>query len=81
VANFVSQEAAVDMPNGKLLQFPMLNPALFSPEINSQALSATKVNNALYAAIRALPYIANPLEKEELRRSLCELLLPEGEVA
>ncbi|HEY7353596.1 MAG TPA: hypothetical protein VH596_12580 [Terriglobales bacterium] len=69
------------MGNGRLLQFPMRNPGLFSPEINSQVLSTSELKSVLYAAIRALPYVANPVEKEELRRALCDLLLSHDGVA
>jgi hypothetical protein len=69
------------MGGGKVLQFPMRNPDLFSPEINSQALSATKLNDILYAAIRALPHVRDFEAREALKRALCELLLPEDGVA
>lgn len=59
----------------------MRNPDLFSPEINSQVLSSTKLNQILYAAIQALPYIHDPRSREELKRALCELLLPQDGVA
>ena len=66
---------------GKVLQFPMRNPDLFSPEINSQVLSTTRLNEILYAAIEALPHIQDPRKKEDLKSALCEMLLPEGSVA
>ena len=69
------------MGNGRVLQFPMRNAALFSPEINSQVLSASKLKGVLYAAIRALPHVANPVEKEELRRALCDLFLSQNGAA
>jgi hypothetical protein len=62
---------------GTLLHFPMRNPDLFSPEINSQALSTTRLNQILYAAILALPHIQDFHRREELKNALCELLLPE----
>lgn len=66
---------------GKVLQFPMRNPDLFSPEINSQVLSTTRLNEILYAAIQALPHIQDSRRREDLKSALCELLLPEGSVA
>jgi len=45
------------MVTGKLLQFPMRNPDLFSREINYQVLSTSEFNRILYAAIRALPHV------------------------
>ena len=66
---------------GKVLQFPMRNPDLFSAEINSQVLSATGLNEILYAAIQALPHIQDLRRREDLKSALCELLLPEGSVA
>ena len=66
---------------GKVLQFPMRNPELFSAEINSQVLSATMLNEILYAAIQALPHIQDLRRREDLKSALCELLLPEGSVA
>ena len=66
---------------GKVLQFPMRNPDLFSAEINSQVLSATRLNEILYAAIQALPHIQDLRRREDLKSALCELLLPEDGVA
>lgn len=66
---------------GQVLQFPVRNPDLFSPEINSQVLSSTKLNQILYAAIQALPHIHDLRSREELKKALCELLLPEDGVA
>jgi hypothetical protein len=66
---------------GRVLQFPMRNPDLFSPEINSQVLSTSKLNQILYAAIQALPHIHDLRSREELKAALCELLLPEDGVA
>jgi hypothetical protein len=66
---------------GKVLQFPMRNPRLFSPEINSQVLGATNLSQILYAAIQALPHVQNPHRREELKSALCELLLPDDGVA
>lgn len=66
---------------GKVLQFPMRNPDLFSAEINSQVLSATMLNEILYAAIQALPHVQDLRRREDLKSALCELLLPEDGVA
>jgi hypothetical protein len=67
--------------SGRVLQFPMRNPDLFSAEINSQVLSTTKLNQILYAAIQALPHVQDLRKREELKIALCELLLPEDGVA
>jgi hypothetical protein len=72
---------AVSMASGKLLQFPMHNPDLFSREINYQVLSKSEFNQVLCAAIRALPHVKNSHCREELKRTLYELLLPEDGVA
>jgi hypothetical protein len=69
------------MASGKLLQFPMHNPDLFSPEINYQVLSNSEFNQVLYTAIRALPHVKNSHCREELKRALCDLLLREHGVA
>ena len=69
------------MVTGKLLQFPMRNPDLFSREINYQVLSSSEFNRILYAAIRALPHVKNLHCREELKRALCDLLLPEDGMA
>ena len=69
------------MANGKLLQFPVRNPDLFSREINYQVLSNSEFNRILYAAIRALPHVQDQHHREELKRALCDLLLREDGVA
>lgn len=69
------------MDFGKVLQFPVRNSRLFSPEIKSQMLGSSQIGRALHAAIQALPYVADPTLKEELKRALCELLLSEDEIA
>ncbi|HZQ20275.1 MAG TPA: hypothetical protein VFA90_16295 [Terriglobales bacterium] len=69
------------MFTGKLLQFPMRNPDLFSREINCQILSSSKFNEILYAAIRALPHVSNLQYREDLKRALCDLLLRDDIVA
>jgi hypothetical protein len=57
----------------KLLQFPMRNPDLFSPEINSQLLTASEFSRVLEAAIRALPHIQDSHVREVLKDALCDL--------
>jgi len=69
------------MSNGKILQFPMRDPDLFSREINSEVLSNGEFNRVLCAAIRALPNVKDSHCREELRRALCDLLLREAIVA
>jgi hypothetical protein len=69
------------MANGKLLQFPMRNPDLFSREINYQVLRNSEFNQILYAAIRALPHVSNPCLREELKHALCDLLLRQSRAA
>jgi hypothetical protein len=56
-----------------VLQFPMRNPDLFSPEINSQLLTASEFSRVLGAAILALPHIQDSHLREELRDALCDL--------
>jgi hypothetical protein len=56
-----------------LLQFPMRNPDLFSPEINSQLLTASEFSRVLGAAILALPHIQDSRRRKELRDALCDL--------
>ena len=69
------------MADGKVLQFPIRNPDLFSREINYQVLSNSEFNRILYAAIRALPHVQDQRRREELKRALCDLLLREDGVA
>jgi hypothetical protein len=69
------------MATGKLLQFPMRNVDLFSPEINAEILSNSPVSRILCAAIRALPHVTNSTCGEELKRALCDLLLRSDVVA
>jgi hypothetical protein len=69
------------MANGKLLPFPVRNPDLFSREINYQVLSNGEFNRILCAAIRALPHVSNLQCREELKQTLCDLLLREDGVA
>jgi hypothetical protein len=57
----------------KVLRFPMRNPDLFSPEINSQLLTASEFSRILEAAILALPHIHDSHVREELKDALCDL--------
>ncbi len=66
---------------GKILEFPMRNPTLFSPEVNYQVLSGSEFKRILYAAIRALPHVNDVTRREELKQALCDLLLHENGVA
>jgi hypothetical protein len=69
------------MGNGKLVQFPVRNPGLFSSDINRQVLSTGEFARLLYAAIRALPHVKDPACREELKRALCDLLFNADAVA
>ena len=69
------------MSNGKLLQFPLRNPDLFSGEINRQVISTGEFARLLYAAIRALPHVKDSGSREELQRALCDLLFNADAVA
>ena len=64
------------MANEKLLQFPMRDPELFSREINNEVLSTSEFSHVLSAAIRALPHVSELQLRNELKRALCDLLLP-----
>lgn len=66
---------------GKLLQFPLGNPELFSREINCEVLKSSEFNQVLYAAIRALPYVQNSRLREELKHALCDLLIRQNGAA
>jgi hypothetical protein len=65
------------MPGGRVLQFPIRNPNLFTREINSQVLGTSEFHRVLFAAIRALPHVQEPGRREELKQALCDLLLEE----
>jgi len=65
------------MAAAKLLHFPICNPDLFSPEINYEVLSNSEFTSVLCAAIRALPHVKDAECREELKRTLCDLLLRE----
>lgn len=69
------------MADGKLLQFPLRNPDLFSREINCQVLRNSEFNNVLHAAIRALPHIQNSKLRRELKIALCDLVLQQNGAA
>jgi hypothetical protein len=69
------------MSNGKLLQFPLRDPDLFSGEINRQVISTGEFARLLYAAIRALPHVNDSGSREELKRALCDLLFNADAVA
>lgn len=69
------------MSTGKVLQFPIRNPELFSSEINNQVLSTDQFSHILSAAIRALPHVSHLQVWNELKRALCDLLLPKQGVA
>jgi len=69
------------MSTGKVLQFPIRNPELFSSEINNQVLSTSQFSHILSAAIRALPHVSHLQVRNELKRALCDLLLPKQGVA
>jgi hypothetical protein len=69
------------MATGKVLEFPIRNPSLFSAEINYQVLGSSEFNRILLAAIQALPHVKDVTRREELKRALCDLLLDENVVA
>ncbi len=69
------------MPVGKLLQFPLRYPDLFSSEINQQVLRNSEFNQLLYAAIRSLPHVQNSCLRDELKQALCDLLLRQNGAA
>ena len=69
------------MAAGRLLQFPLRNPDLFSREINCQVLRNSDFNNVLYTAIRALPHIQNSRLRHELKNALCNLVLHQNGAA
>jgi hypothetical protein len=69
------------MAAGKLLQFPLRNPDLFSQQINCQVLRNSEFNRVLYAAIRALPHIENSPLRHELKKALCDLVLHQNGAA
>ena len=58
-----------------VIELPVRNPQLFSPEINRQAFAGGKLQCVLYSAIQALPYVQKSECRENLKRALCELLL------
>ena len=62
------------MSNGKLLQFPLRNPDLFSGEINRQVISTGEFAGLLYAAIRACLAIDLVTSSENADLARAELL-------
>ena len=66
---------------GKVLQFPLSNPELFSREINCEVLRSGELNQVLFAAIRALPHIQNSRLRDELKHALCDLLIRQNGAA
>ena len=66
---------------GKVLQFPVGNPELFSREINCEVLKTGELNQVLYAAIRALPHVRNSRLREELKHALYDLLIRQNGAA
>lgn len=69
------------MAGGKLLQFPMRNPDLFSQQINQQVLRNGEFCQVLFAAIRALPHVQNSRLRDELKHALCDLLIRQNGAA
>jgi hypothetical protein len=59
----------------RVIELPIRNPQLFSPEINREVLSHGKLHFILSSAIQALPYVAQPECRENLKQALCEILL------
>jgi hypothetical protein len=58
-----------------VIELPVRNPQLFSPEINREALTRGRLHRVLYSAIQALPYVQENERRENLKRALCDLLL------
>ena len=58
-----------------VIELPIRNPQLFSPEINREVLAQGKLHLLLSSAIRALPYVAQSECRENLKRALCDVLL------
>ena len=58
-----------------VIELPVRNPHLFSPDINRQVLANGKLYFLLHSAIKALPYVAQREHREDLKRVLCDLLL------
>jgi hypothetical protein len=65
------------MSPANVVRFPVRNPELFSPEINSEVMGS-ELYQVLVATIRALPYVQDRQRQEELKRALCELLLSDS---
>ena len=58
-----------------VIELPVRNPQLFSPDINRQALAAGRLYSVLHSAIQALPHVQKSECRENLKRALCDLLL------
>lgn len=58
-----------------VIELPMRNSQLFSPEINCQALAAGRLHLVLLSAIQAMPYVEESERRENLKRALCDFLL------
>ena len=58
-----------------VIELPVRNPHLFSPEINRQVLVAGNLYFVLHSAIQALPHVQESECRENPKRALCELLL------
>ena len=58
-----------------VIQVPVREPQLFSPEINREVLAQGKLHFLLSSAIEALPHVAQSECRENLKRALCDLLL------
>lgn len=71
-------EGLPNMVSRNVLDFPLRRPELFSPEINARVLAAGEVGRVLYAAIRALPHVADAQSKQELQQALCELIFQDA---
>jgi len=69
------------MSDQRILQFPVRNPHLFSPEINCEILNNSEFSRVLYAAIRALPHVQDSYWREELKRALSDVLSTENDAA
>lgn len=65
------------MSPANVVRFPVRNPELFTPEINSQIMGSD-LYQVLYATIRALPYVQDRQRQAELKQALCELLLSDS---
>jgi hypothetical protein len=53
-----------------VIELPVRNPHLFSPEINRQALVAGNLYFVLHSAIQALPHVQESECRENLKRTV-----------